>query len=139
MHEPNALHHLKRYCIILVHTLKHLMPGKCVINITYRYYHSQQCPLIKIKINQSAKVFSIERFLLYSKSSMRPTMTQTRLNHLMILHYHQNLYNQGDVKHQGGEPSLTAWILKYCTWMGNIPIYHINSRFHPCYTYNGHV
>ena len=37
MHSPSAraLHHLKRYCIILVHTLNHLMPGKCVINITY--------------------------------------------------------------------------------------------------------
>ena len=37
MHSPSAraLHHLERYCIILVHTLNHLMPGKCVINITY--------------------------------------------------------------------------------------------------------
>ena len=37
MHSPSAraLHHHERYCIILVHTLNHLMPGKCVINITY--------------------------------------------------------------------------------------------------------
>ena len=37
MHSPSAraLHHLERYCIILVHTLNHLMPGKCVINTTY--------------------------------------------------------------------------------------------------------
>ena len=33
MHEPN----LERYCIILVHTLKHLKSAKCVINITYYY------------------------------------------------------------------------------------------------------
>ena len=37
MHSPSAraLHHLERYCIILVHTLKHLIPVKFVINITY--------------------------------------------------------------------------------------------------------
>ena len=33
MHSPSAraLHHPERYCIILVHTLKHLLPDKCVI------------------------------------------------------------------------------------------------------------
>ena len=37
MHSPSAhaLCNLKRYCIILVHTLKHLKSAKCVINITY--------------------------------------------------------------------------------------------------------
>ena len=37
MHLPSAgaLRALDRYCIILVHTLKHLLPAKCVINITY--------------------------------------------------------------------------------------------------------
>ena len=43
MHEPKAralrparaLRHLDRYYIILVRTLKHLIPAKCAINITY--------------------------------------------------------------------------------------------------------
>ena len=34
MHSPSAraLRALDRYCIILVHTLKHLLPAKCDIN-----------------------------------------------------------------------------------------------------------
>ena len=37
MHSPlaRALRHLDRYCIILVRTLKHVSPAKCVITITY--------------------------------------------------------------------------------------------------------
>ena len=38
MHSPSvcALPHLEHYCIILMHTLKYLLPDKCVIkfNIT---------------------------------------------------------------------------------------------------------
>ena len=26
-----------------------------------------------------------------------------------------------------------------CTWIGNIPVYHTNLRFHPCYMYNWHI
>ena len=38
MHElkASALCNLERYCSILMHTLKHLKPAKCVINITYK-------------------------------------------------------------------------------------------------------
>ena len=38
MHSPSAraLRHLDRYCIVLVRTLKHVSPAKCVITITYR-------------------------------------------------------------------------------------------------------
>ena len=38
MHSPSAraLHNLERYCIILVHTLKHLKPAMWAITITYR-------------------------------------------------------------------------------------------------------
>ena len=37
MHEPkaSALSYLDRYCIILVHTLKHVIPEKCGLNNTY--------------------------------------------------------------------------------------------------------
>ena len=37
MHSPSAraLRHLDRYCIVLVRTLKHVSPAKCVITITY--------------------------------------------------------------------------------------------------------
>ena len=38
----SALHNLERYCIVLVHTLKHLKPAMCVINITYSFM-SIQC------------------------------------------------------------------------------------------------
>ena len=40
MHSPSAraLRHLDRYYIILVRTLKHLIPAKCAINITYKLY-----------------------------------------------------------------------------------------------------
>ena len=41
MHSPSAraLRHLDRYCIVLVRTLKHVSPAKCVITITYyRFY-----------------------------------------------------------------------------------------------------
>ena len=40
MHSPSAraLRHLDRYCIVLVCTLKHVSPAKCVITITYNYY-----------------------------------------------------------------------------------------------------
>ena len=39
MHSPSAhaLRHLDRYCIVLVRTLKHVSPAKCVITITYRH------------------------------------------------------------------------------------------------------
>ena len=39
MHSPSAraLRHLDRYYIILVRTLKHLIPAKCAINITYMH------------------------------------------------------------------------------------------------------
>ena len=44
MHSPSAraLLHLDRYYIILVRTLKHLIPAKCAINITYRYIYYQE-------------------------------------------------------------------------------------------------
>ena len=37
MHSPlaRALRHLDHYCIVLVRTLKHVSPAKCVIAITY--------------------------------------------------------------------------------------------------------
>ena len=34
-HSARALHHLDRYCIVLVCTLKHVSPAKHVITITY--------------------------------------------------------------------------------------------------------
>ena len=44
MHSPSAraLHHLEHYYIILKHTLKHLLPDKCVIN-TECYLRPYQC------------------------------------------------------------------------------------------------
>ena len=41
MHSPSAraLRHLDRYYIILVRTLKHLIPAKCAINITYLFIY----------------------------------------------------------------------------------------------------
>ena len=45
MHSPSAraLCHLDRYCIVLVHTLKHVSPAKCVITITYRSVKNDNC------------------------------------------------------------------------------------------------
>ena len=41
MHSPSAraLRHLDRYCIVLVRTLKHVSPAKCVITITNVWYN----------------------------------------------------------------------------------------------------
>ena len=54
MHSPSAraLRHLDRYYIILVRTLKHLIPAKCAINITYIYIHiilyRQRSPVVRL-------------------------------------------------------------------------------------------
>ena len=56
MHSPlaRALRNLERYCVILVHTLKHLKPAKCVINITncthifIMTFHNKNCLHISI-------------------------------------------------------------------------------------------
>ena len=47
MHSPSthALRHLDRYCIVLVRTLKHVSPAKCVITITYNYIYYYGCLL----------------------------------------------------------------------------------------------
>ena len=49
MHSPSAraLRHLDRYCIVLVRTLKHVSPAKCVITITYVFIAIVACTKVK--------------------------------------------------------------------------------------------
>ena len=65
MHSPSAcaLHHLKRYCIILVYTLKHLMPDKCAINITYALFCCFSCAL-PIKLPEITCPHGIHRLVM---------------------------------------------------------------------------